>query len=330
VEIGDLVLPSGEVVACDPSRLRWESDAIPFARTAPPGKYPVILSLVVADEDGAVGPRVACAMVRFTAAKPVAWEMAVRPGQDASALPVGKFFGYGVDAGMGCFIDKDTLKALPEEGAEESYYERVCGEMHKNGEHRGWANIVVDPETGGNLTVFSSGHGDGDYASYWGLGAAGELCCLITDFAILVEDLKGRSTFQIRDWIGKAILHPDLSRIGLTVRLDVPLCAHCPEKATRGRYCEEHAPDRWSRVRSPLERVEGNRLRVQLEVGSCKAVIANGGKEYSSDRLSYTVCGGIGTYDFRFDEPLQPDARITLEYGMGVQSLEPVASSMKP
>jgi hypothetical protein len=308
VEIGDLVLPSGEVVACDPSRLGRERDIVPFARTAPPGKYPVILSLM-AGEEGVVDQGVACAMVRFTAAKPAAWEMAVHPGQDASALPVGQFFGYGVDAGMGCFIDKNTLQALAEEDAGEFYHERVIGEMYKSGEHRGWTNIVVDQKSGRNLAVFSSGYGDGVYASYWGLGAAGELCCLITDFAILVEDLKGRSTFQISDWIGEAICHPNLSRIGLTVRL-LPL---------------DEPQDRWLRVRSPpMERAEGHRLRVQLEGGRCKAVIANGGKEYSSDRLSYTVYGAIGTYDFRFDEPLQPDAQITLEYGMGVQALEPV------
>jgi len=265
VEIGDLVLPSGRVVACDPPNLWWDEDRVPFSRTAPPGKYPVILCLMATGEEGAVDQRVACAMVRFTAAKPAAWDLAVWPGQDASTLPVGKFFGYGVDAGMGCFIDKDALQALSKEDVEEFFHQRLLGEMEKGGEYRDWANIVIDQQTGGNLVAFSSGYGDGAYASYWGVGAAGGLCCLVTDFAILVESLEGRSTFQLGEWIGKAIPHPDLTRIGLTVRI------------------------------LPLGEPREHRLRVQLEGGSCGAVIANGGKEYSSDRLCYSVSGGIGT-----------------------------------
>jgi len=294
VEIGNLVLSSGKVVACDPSNLAWESDTIPFVRTAPPGKHPVILSFMATGQGDAVDQRVACAMVRFTTAKPAAWEMAVRPGQEFSALPVGKFFGYGVDAGMGCFIDKDSLQALSKEDNEDFCQQRIIDEMDKDGEYRHWANIIVDPQTGANLIVFSSGYGDGFYPSYWGLEAAGEPCCLVTDFGTLVEHLEGRSTFCVSEWIGKAIPHPDLTRITLTVRL------------------------------LPLGEPREHRLRVQLEGGSCKAVIANGGKEYSSDRLSYSVSGGIGTYDFRFDEPLLPDAQITLEYGLGVQALEPL------
>jgi hypothetical protein len=295
VEIGPLVLPSGKLVACDPSNLRWESDTVPFARTAPPGMHPVILSLAEVGEESAVYEQVACAMVRFASAKPAAWQMAVWPGQDASTLPVGKFFGYGVDGGMGCFIDDYSVRALSKVEAEDFYHQRIIDEMYKRDEYRYWANIVIDQKTGGNLVVFSSGYGDGAYTSYWGVGAAGELCCLVTDFAILVEYLEGRSTFRLREWIGKAISHPDLSRIGLTVRL------------------------------LSLGDPQDHRLRVQLEGGHCKAVIANGGKEYSSDRLSYTVTGDIGIFDFRFDEPLLPDAQITLEYGLGVQALECVA-----
>ncbi len=266
-----------------------------------------MLSLVTVGEEGAIDRRVACAMVRFTPSKPAAWEMAVRPGQNPASLPVGKFFGYGVDAGMGCFIDADTLQALSKERAWEFYEQCVLGEMHKGGEYRDWANIVIDQDTGGNLVVFSSGYGDGVYPSYWGVSATGELCCLVTDFAILVEYLKGKATFRLYEWLGKAISHPDLSRIGLTVRL-LPLGAL---KQLTIRLL-------------PLGAQKHHGLRVQLE-GHCKAVIVNAGKEYSSDRLPYSVSSGIGIYDFRFDEALQPDTQITLEYGLGVQALECVA-----
>ena len=115
---------------------------------------------------------------------------------------------------------------------------------------------------------------------------------MVTDFGILVEFLQGRATFRLRDSIGRQLFHPDLQRIGLVIRILL--------------------------VESPTE----HRLRMEMEGGSCKAIIANAGKEYSSDRLGYRVIRGIGMYDFRFEEPLQPDATLTLEYGMGVQALE--------
>jgi hypothetical protein len=293
VEVADLVLPSGQVVACDPTNFQWENDTVPFCRTAPPGKYPVTLCL--ASNGNQVAPdrgTVACAMVRFATGTPTAWEMAVRPGQDASTLPAGRFFGYGVDAGMGCFVDLRSIQALSIAERQDVASHRVTGEMYEGGKYRCAATLVLDENTGGNLVVFSSGDGDGAYASYWGLGAHGEPCCLVTDFGILVEYLQGQSTFRLKEWIGKPIAHPDLNRIGLTVR---PL---------------------------RLGKAGDHRLRLQLKGGSCKAVIVNGDKEYSSDRLPYTVRGRIGTYDFCFDEPLGPDARITLEYGLGAQALQ--------
>ena len=49
----------------------------------------------------------------------------------------------------------------------------------------GWANLPIDPATGANLIAFTSGSGNGDYASYFGFDADGGLVCLVTDFLIL-------------------------------------------------------------------------------------------------------------------------------------------------
>ncbi|MEZ2239251.1 DUF4241 domain-containing protein [Microcoleus sp.] len=43
---GDLVLPSGRIIACDPGWL-WCKDVDPFSRTVPPGRYPVLLSIEI-------------------------------------------------------------------------------------------------------------------------------------------------------------------------------------------------------------------------------------------------------------------------------------------
>lgn len=302
-QVAELVAPSGRLIACDPCNVDPDSrkwgDAVPFSRTVPPGKYPVILS--VADDSKSDHGGVACAMVRFREEKIGGWEMAVLPGQDPATLPLGRFFGFGVDTGMACFIDAATTEKLTkdiydrlllDELPKALYYDFSRGRKGKDG-----VGLTVDSESGGNLVAFSSGYGDGSYVSYWGIGASGEPSCLVTDFGILVEFLESKATFQLRDCIGRQLFHLDLQRIGLVVRILL--------------------------VDSPTE----HHLRMEMEGGSCKAIITNAGKEYSSDRLGYRVIGGIGMYDFRFEEHLQPDATLTLEYGMGVQALEVEAAA---
>jgi hypothetical protein len=52
---------------------------------------------------------------------------------------------------------------------------------------REWAIVTLDPTTGLNVAMFSSGIGDGSYYSYWGCTDDSELVCLTTDFGILKE-----------------------------------------------------------------------------------------------------------------------------------------------
>lgn len=292
VEIGEIVLSSGQVVACDPSNLVW--DAIPFARAVPPGRYPATLCITDVRDQPNFDRRVACALVRLTPEKPSTWQLALRPGQDVSGLPAGKFFGYSVDAGMGCFVDSKAFEALSKDAVEKLYEDRVFAEIEKSGGEQNWWSITINETTGDNLLFFDSGFGDGAYPSFWGLDRTGKPCRLVTDFGILVEHIEGRSTFLIGDWVGKPVFHPDLSKIGLSIRL------------------------------IPIGDPPTHRLRVEMEGASCKVVISNAGKEYSSDRLSLYARGGYSEYDFRFEEPLLPDARVALEYGLGVQALETV------
>jgi hypothetical protein len=230
-------------------------------------------------------------MVRFTDQSPAVWEPAALPGQDPATLPVGKFFGYGVDSRRGCFVDAAALDTLTEAQADELDLERLHPEFERRGKNSEWACVVVDPASGANLVAFCSGYGDGSYPSYWGLDSSGQPVCLVTDFLLLVEYLEGRATFPWVGWLGRALSHPDLSRIGLTVRV------------------------------LPVDNPPHRQVRLELEGGSCKAVITNAGKEYSSDRLHYVVIRRIGTYSFQFDLPLQSDATLTVEYGLGVRAL---------
>ena len=182
--LGELVVPTGQIVACDPLAA---IEPKPFALRIAPGRYAALASvLALANGD----QRIACVMLRLreTPMTQVArWEPARLVGQEEALLGEGEFFGYAVDAGVGCFMDAQSAAALAARyEADESYDEAVIDALEEN-RTRGWdyANIALDDMDGLNLILFASGWGDGVYASYWGLDTEGAPICLVTDFGVL-------------------------------------------------------------------------------------------------------------------------------------------------
>lgn len=183
--VGELVLPSGRIVACDPGDFDMPSLCHAFVDACPPGRYPTDIALVHQENKAPEYDRVACMRVQFSAAVPVRWQLALLPGQDASTLQPGEFFGYGVDAGLGCFVDAAWLEALDGEVGEALYFDTLLPALTAQSTNDNWAHLIVEPVSGATLVACSSGYGDGSYASYWGIDAAGERCWLVTDFALL-------------------------------------------------------------------------------------------------------------------------------------------------
>ena len=181
-DAGELSLPSGQLVACDPGYLEHPDSWPPFARAVPPGRYPVRVSVIHLDT-GAV--QVALASLILDPSPPVRFELATRPGQDVATLTPGETFGHGVDSGMSCFLDLQAAHEVHERCKRwerhrqgESPELSVCRDQH-------WSSSVFDPESGLNMVLFPSGIGDGRYSSYWGFDAADRLVCLVTDFELL-------------------------------------------------------------------------------------------------------------------------------------------------
>lgn len=194
--IGELVVTSGHILACDPMFL---FEIPPFAGAVPPGRYPVILSVAALPSGD---QRVACALLRLSERAAVRWEMATPQGQTLSALTPGEIFGYPVDFATGCFTDVDvpsTLvanEAARTDAADESdhFYDRLDDMQDKTYTPTwSWADLVVDETTGANVIAFSSGFGDGFYTSYWGYDAANQRVALVTDFGVLDESWLARS-----------------------------------------------------------------------------------------------------------------------------------------
>jgi hypothetical protein len=196
VHAGDLVVTTGRIIACDP----YSFDAQAFSTTVPLGSHPVLLSIATfeANEHSEQTERVACALLRFTETMPVRWEPALTAGQDPSTLGPGELFGYDVEAGTGCFVDETAVNAWLQASSFNTeqynplFWEnldrwnaRLLEEYFENGE-RLWANILIGEYGGINLIAFSSGWGDGGYATYAGYDADDQLVGLATDFRLLL------------------------------------------------------------------------------------------------------------------------------------------------
>lgn len=170
-QIGELILTSGKIIVWDPLiglDLRYY-----LKKTIQPGRYPVQLS--VADFQPNSDPRIACAMVRFTEETTVKWEIATITNPDSNQKD--EIICYGVDAGTGCFIDWDAAQSIenqfPEQEEFEGFCDQITSTMKKNSSGKysvgGWANVQVNDTTEANIIAFSSGWGDGGYASFWGM-----------------------------------------------------------------------------------------------------------------------------------------------------------------
>jgi hypothetical protein len=175
-QLGELVVSTGQVVACDPLVY---PDTKPFHAMIPPGRYPVRAS--VASFAKSHDQRIAYVLLRLGTQEPVRWELATQAGQDISSLEEGQFFDYAVDAGTACLMDIDAAAGLQRRfDADHGYAESLIQDFFSHED----LNVTLNPLTGANAIMFSSGWGDGFYASYWGYDAGDSMVCLITDFAL--------------------------------------------------------------------------------------------------------------------------------------------------
>ncbi len=188
IRIGKVELTSGRIVASDPL---VGPDHPAFVRTVPPGDYPVTLYQA--------SGRIAAASMRFAEGKPVRWELAMIPGQDINSLKGDEFFGYPVDAGLGCYMDADTYALIQERekqvqaeksSSDVNYYDDVLAtELQANNDDYALHRPISGKR--GNVAVFSSGWGDGFYPVFWGLDGSGRPLVLFTDFGV-IENADGR------------------------------------------------------------------------------------------------------------------------------------------
>jgi hypothetical protein len=178
--VGEIILPTGQVVGCDP--LSYAVEAPPFTVTVPAGTYPLRAWVAVLYQDGAEWDRRVAALQLTICDEPaMRWEFALtdgrypHPGGDA-------YYGYPVDAGVGTLADLVAVRALASwdyDRLEKVYIAARAPETPVPGV----IGAVTDEQSGANAIVVESGWGDGVYPTFIGYTAANAVSSFVTDFS---------------------------------------------------------------------------------------------------------------------------------------------------
>lgn len=175
---GELRLPTGRLVAADPSWLpSWERLGIaPYTATVPAGSYPLTLAVVEWPTDR----RVAAAKLTIRDEPIVAWDMALRPGEDLAALRPGEAYVVGIDVATMVLLDAAALPAMARRTDEDpESYEVTNPDIPVE---------LADPSSGANAIAFQTGWGDGAYAVWIGRASGGAVACFLVDMAMLAAE----------------------------------------------------------------------------------------------------------------------------------------------
>jgi hypothetical protein len=177
-EMGAITLPTGRIVACDPFT---EIHTRGFRRTVDPDSYATFIAIADYGHD----QRIAAAMILFAVeTHPLYWELAV----DANGGPL-ESPGFLVDSGLGCFMDLKLTRYLFRQAENRRlgrYQRQIDTQLDEHARPTwSWANTAIATSSRANMIAFTTGMGDGTYASYFGLDGSGRPVCLISDFRLL-------------------------------------------------------------------------------------------------------------------------------------------------
>lgn len=178
VDIGKLNIESGKMIACDPIMMHA---AEPFVQQFPVGRFPVQLAIAKIKTD----ERVAFSRILFSEEPVAKWEFALLPGQKQAPLDDTSFYGYGVDAGLGLFIDEKSNEAFNVIANKDQTMWTYAFITRPDQHYRATWQYSLFNFDDHSLACFSTGWGDGHYGTYVGYDAKGNICRLLTDFGLI-------------------------------------------------------------------------------------------------------------------------------------------------
>lgn len=179
--LGTLTFEIGELVVADPYLLA--GDVGPVTQRLRTSPYEVSIARAT------VGPahdrNAAALLVNGLDCSVVDWDIARWPSQDVTALKNGAFFGYGVDAGAGCFADRASatvagaVLAADAGRLDDPLSRALLADPKAPG-----AAVVAPAEGARPVAVFTSGWGDGTYPTWLGRDESGDVVVVLTDFLL--------------------------------------------------------------------------------------------------------------------------------------------------
>lgn len=195
---GTLSVPTGELIGCDP--LVCLDDRVEsYYIKVPTGEYPAELCIVKSHEGDC--DRNAAMRVRFNGNRAVRFELALTGSEsieEIAGLEEGEYFGFPVDAGLGCICDRAVQKAytafeteqFEKHGSDFNMYDDFMAALFDESykadptyQRKGGDRLdLIVPNTEYHIPICNSGFGDGYYPVYWGYDANGEVCQIIMNF----------------------------------------------------------------------------------------------------------------------------------------------------
>ncbi|MEQ4207912.1 DUF4241 domain-containing protein [Actinopolymorpha sp. B9G3] len=181
---GYLHLPSGRILACDPT---WGSGIAervrPLMLVVEPGAYPVRLAVTCKDPPGP-SREIAAVKIAFRELPVATWELARLEDQPHAAA---SFARLEVDSGKGCLVDSGACPALA--ASNDSLGSRRHKRAIEDIAQRDWINVLLDAEIGVNAVVFKCPLGDGVYPIWIGRTMAGEPVSVVAHLGLIQHSL---------------------------------------------------------------------------------------------------------------------------------------------
>lgn len=189
--IGELRLSSGALVACDPALV----EAHPMGERFPIGAFPVEIVVVTYEPRHTLlgrltrsllpppqaDQRIALAAITFSAEPIVAWRPAT--GQSAPNKAEAAPYVYAVDSATGCFMDLLAAERAVAAGGDLEAAVAIDSQSAEG--EPAWLTMSFRDVPRLNIVAFSSGWGDGAYATYIGYTEGQGIARVVTDFNVL-------------------------------------------------------------------------------------------------------------------------------------------------
>lgn len=195
MDIGPCSIPTGEFLVADPLVYLVDRDEKTYFKRIPTGEFRTEVCVMKADDSDC--DRYAAIRLKFNDNEISYFEEALAGYENLENVEEGDFFGFYVDAGLGCICDKKLhdlycdfnekwLKENPDGNLYDNYFADLFQKSYEDNpkyqrDGGDWINWTI-PGTDYHLPIFQTGMGDGIYPVYLAYDKDNNVCQLIIEF----------------------------------------------------------------------------------------------------------------------------------------------------